>query len=143
MSWFLKQKDRLIALHPDISERIVHKRLLGKVGGDLEHAMRSRCIEPFSAEYYINFMEEITTRTEIGRNWYKPPIENKTSGKPVSRPNKPQDRAPLRFHKCESTSHLANTCPKKKRINEIEILKTEDKRERNDVSINESDYKPS
>ncbi|MBW0566474.1 hypothetical protein O181_106189 [Austropuccinia psidii MF-1] len=143
MSWFLEQKDRLTALHPDMSETMVHKRLLRKCGGDLEHAIRSRCIEPCSTEYYINSMEDITTRTKIGRNWYKSPIYNKTSGKPISKPNKPHDRLPLKFHKWGSTSHLANTCPKKTRINEIEIEKVEDTKETKDVSLHESDSEPS
>ncbi|MBW0572003.1 hypothetical protein O181_111718 [Austropuccinia psidii MF-1] len=56
MSWFLKQKDRLTALHPDMSEAMVHKIILQKCGGDLEHAIRSRCIEPYSTEDYINSM---------------------------------------------------------------------------------------
>ncbi|MBW0516798.1 hypothetical protein O181_056513 [Austropuccinia psidii MF-1] len=46
MSWFLKQKDRLTSLHPDMSEAMVHKRILRKCGGDLEHAIRNRFIEP-------------------------------------------------------------------------------------------------
>ncbi|MBW0566265.1 hypothetical protein O181_105980 [Austropuccinia psidii MF-1] len=66
MSWFLKQKDRLAALHPDLSETMVHKRILRKCGGDLENAIRSRFIEPRSTEDYINAMEDITTRTKIG-----------------------------------------------------------------------------
>ncbi|MBW0593944.1 hypothetical protein O181_133659 [Austropuccinia psidii MF-1] len=119
MSWFLKQKDRLTALHPDMSEKMVHRRILRKCGGYLEHAIRSSCIEPCSTEYYISSIEDITTRTKIGRNWYKTPIENKTSGKPISKPNNPQDRDHLKCHKCGSKSHLDNTCPKKTRINEI------------------------
>ncbi|MBW0523583.1 hypothetical protein O181_063298 [Austropuccinia psidii MF-1] len=119
MSWFLKQKDRLTSLHPDMSETMVHKRILMKHGSDLDYAIRSRCIEPCSTEDYINAMEDITTRTKMGRNGYKPPIDSKISGKQISRPNKPQYRAPLKCHKCESTSHLANTCPKKTRINKI------------------------
>ncbi|MBW0559038.1 hypothetical protein O181_098753 [Austropuccinia psidii MF-1] len=87
MSWLLQQKDRLTSLHPDISETLVHKRILRKCGGDLEHAIRSRCIEPFSKYDYINAMEDITTRTKIGRNRYKPPMENNTSGKPIPKPN--------------------------------------------------------
>ncbi|MBW0564272.1 hypothetical protein O181_103987 [Austropuccinia psidii MF-1] len=75
MSWFLKQKDRLTALHPDMSETIVHQRILRKCRGDLEHAIRSRCIEPCSTEDDINAMEDITTRVKIGRNWYKSPIQ--------------------------------------------------------------------
>ncbi|MBW0546631.1 hypothetical protein O181_086346 [Austropuccinia psidii MF-1] len=130
MPWFLKQKDNLTALHRDLSETMVHKKILRKCGGDLDNSIRSRFIEPFSTEDYINSMEDITTRTKIGGNWYKPPIENKTSGKPISRSNKPQARAPFQCHKCGITSHLANTCPKKTRIDEIEIEKGDDKKEK-------------
>ncbi|MBW0480594.1 hypothetical protein O181_020309 [Austropuccinia psidii MF-1] len=126
-----------------MAETMLHEIILRKCGGELELAIRSRCIEPFSTEDYINAMEDITTRTKIGRNWYKPPIDNKASGKPISRPNKPQERAPFKFHKCGSTSHLANTCPKKKRINKIEIQKDDDKNKTNDVSLHESDSEPS
>ncbi|MBW0529227.1 hypothetical protein O181_068942 [Austropuccinia psidii MF-1] len=65
MSWFLKQKDILTSLHLDLSETMVHKRILRKCGGDLEHAIRSGCIEPCSTEDYINAMEDITTRTLV------------------------------------------------------------------------------
>ncbi|MBW0517822.1 hypothetical protein O181_057537 [Austropuccinia psidii MF-1] len=104
-----------------MSEIMVHKRILGKCGGDLEHAIRSRCIEPFYKEDYINAMEDITTRTKNGRNWYKQPMDNKTSGEPIPKPNKPHDKAPLKCHKFGSTSHLASTCPKKTRIKRIEF----------------------
>ncbi|MBW0525951.1 hypothetical protein O181_065666 [Austropuccinia psidii MF-1] len=142
MSWFLKQKDRLTSLHPDMSETMVYKRILRKCGGDHEHAIRSRCIEPCATEDYINAMEDITTRTKIGRNWSKSPIDNKTSGKPISKQNKPQKRLPLKCHECGGTSHLANTCPKKTRINEIEIEK-DDTKETNDVHVHETDSEPS
>ncbi|MBW0553986.1 hypothetical protein O181_093701 [Austropuccinia psidii MF-1] len=142
MSWILKQKDRLTSLHPAMSEKMVHKRTLRKCGGDLKHAIRSRCIEPCSTEYYINPMEDIATRTKIGRNWYKPPMDNKTSGNPIPKPNKPHEKDPLECHKCGSTSHLANTCPKKARINEIEIEKDYTK-ETNDVPVHASDSGPS
>ncbi|MBW0542232.1 hypothetical protein O181_081947 [Austropuccinia psidii MF-1] len=72
MSWFFKQKDRLTSLHPDMSETMINKRILQKCGGDLEHAIRSRCIEPCSTEDYINAMKDITTRKKIERNWYEP-----------------------------------------------------------------------
>ncbi|MBW0477252.1 hypothetical protein O181_016967 [Austropuccinia psidii MF-1] len=88
-------------------------------------------------------MEDIMTRTKISIKWYKPPLDNRISGKQFSKPNKRQNREPLKCHKCGSTSHLADTCPKKKRINEIEIEKTEDIKETNDVSVNESDSEPS
>ncbi|MBW0509990.1 hypothetical protein O181_049705 [Austropuccinia psidii MF-1] len=143
MSWFLKQKDRLTALQPDMSEKMVHKRILRKCGGDLEHDIKSRCIETCSTEDYMNAMEDITTTTKIGRNWYKSPMDNKTSGKAISKTNKPHDKAPLKCHKCGSTSHVANTCCKKTRINEIEIDKVEDTKETNIVSLHDSDSDPS
>ncbi|MBW0554473.1 hypothetical protein O181_094188 [Austropuccinia psidii MF-1] len=87
-------------------------------------------------------MEDITTRTKIGRNWYKTSMDNKTSGILIQKPNKPHDKAPLKFHKCGSTSHWANTCPKKTRINEIEIQK-DDTKETNDVPVHQSDSEPS
>ncbi|MBW0528355.1 hypothetical protein O181_068070 [Austropuccinia psidii MF-1] len=46
MSWIPKQKDTLTSLHPDMSEKMIHKRILKKCDGDLENAIRSRCIEP-------------------------------------------------------------------------------------------------
>ncbi|MBW0555745.1 hypothetical protein O181_095460 [Austropuccinia psidii MF-1] len=88
-------------------------------------------------------MEDITTRNEIGRNWCKTLIENKTSGKIISRPNKTQERAPLRCPKCGSTSNLANNFSRKARINEVEIEKGEDTKYKNDVSVHESDSEPS
>ncbi|MBW0571827.1 hypothetical protein O181_111542 [Austropuccinia psidii MF-1] len=143
ISCFVKQKDRLIAVHPHRSEKMVHKRIFRKWGGDLEHAIRSIFIEPLSTEDHIHAMEDIATRTKIGRNWYKPPLNNKTGGNPISRPNKPQDRAPLKCHKCGSESHLANTYLKKTRINVIEIKKTEDTKGENKVFVHRSDSQPS
>ncbi|MBW0540111.1 hypothetical protein O181_079826 [Austropuccinia psidii MF-1] len=69
-------------------------------------------------------------------------MDNKTSGKPIPKPNRPHYKAPLKCHKCGSTSHLANTCPKKTRINETEIKK-DDTKETNDVPVHESDSEPS
>ncbi|MBW0552369.1 hypothetical protein O181_092084 [Austropuccinia psidii MF-1] len=143
ISWFLKQKDGLTSLHPDMSETMIHKRILRKCCGGLEHTIRSRCIEPCSTKDYINAMEDITIRNKIGRNWYKPPIDNKTRGKPISKPNKPHEKAPVTCHKCGSTSHLANICSKKARSSEIETEKVKDTKEKNNFSLNESDSEPS
>ncbi|MBW0525567.1 hypothetical protein O181_065282 [Austropuccinia psidii MF-1] len=68
MSWFLKQKDRFTGLHPDMSETMIHAKILREFGGDLEHAVTRRCIEPCSTEDNTNAMEDITSRTKIGRN---------------------------------------------------------------------------
>ncbi|MBW0481741.1 hypothetical protein O181_021456 [Austropuccinia psidii MF-1] len=88
-------------------------------------------------------MEDITSKKKIGRNWYKSPMDNKTSGKPIPNLNEPHEKSPLKCHKCESTSHMANNFPKKTRINEIEIDKVEDTKEENNVSLHDSDSEPS
>ncbi|MBW0503929.1 hypothetical protein O181_043644 [Austropuccinia psidii MF-1] len=126
-----------------MSETMVNKRILIKCVSDLDHAIRRRCIDSCSTKDYINAMEEITTRKKIGRSWYKPPIENRTDGKPISIINNRQHIDPLKCHKSGGTSHLANTCLKKTIINEIEIKKAEDTKETNYVSLHESDSQPS
>ncbi|MBW0535680.1 hypothetical protein O181_075395 [Austropuccinia psidii MF-1] len=143
MSWCPKKEDRLTALNPDMSGTMVHKRILRKWGVDLENSIRSRFIDTFSTEDYINAMEDITTTTNIGTNWYKPPIDNKTSGKQISRPNILKDRAPLKRHKCGITYHLADTCSKKMRINEIEIERAEDTKEKNYSALHKRYSEPS
>ncbi|MBW0521479.1 hypothetical protein O181_061194 [Austropuccinia psidii MF-1] len=55
---------------------MVHMRILKKCGGELEHALRKRCIEPCSTEEYINALKDIVTRTKIGRTWKKLDIES-------------------------------------------------------------------
>ncbi|MBW0535438.1 hypothetical protein O181_075153 [Austropuccinia psidii MF-1] len=65
-TWFLKQNEILNLLYPEISQKMVHMKILKKCGGELENALRSRCIEPFSREEYINALEDIVTRNKIG-----------------------------------------------------------------------------
>ncbi|MBW0594159.1 hypothetical protein O181_133874 [Austropuccinia psidii MF-1] len=67
LNWFLKKAERLNTLYPEMSQKMVH--ILKKCGGEIEHALRSRCIEPCSTEEYIHALEDIVTRTKIGRTW--------------------------------------------------------------------------
>ncbi|MBW0581124.1 hypothetical protein O181_120839 [Austropuccinia psidii MF-1] len=45
LAWFLNQAERLNALYPEISQKMVHMKILKKCGGELERSLRSRCIE--------------------------------------------------------------------------------------------------
>ncbi|MBW0562795.1 hypothetical protein O181_102510, partial [Austropuccinia psidii MF-1] len=63
--WFCQQKDRLTALYPDMSEFMIHRKILRQCGGDLEHAVKSRTTEQSSAEDIIDILEKVTTRTKI------------------------------------------------------------------------------
>ncbi|MBW0506048.1 hypothetical protein O181_045763 [Austropuccinia psidii MF-1] len=99
LTWFLKHKDRLSALHPDMSDSTMNMKILRKFGGELGHAIKCRCVEPCSTKDYINAMEDIINRTIIGKTWTRVPS-----------------------HKCGSTSHLANTFTKKTNINEAQVI---------------------
>ncbi|MBW0548675.1 hypothetical protein O181_088390 [Austropuccinia psidii MF-1] len=129
---FLKQKDRLSALHPDISCSMINMKILRKCGGELEHAIKCRFVELCSKEGYINAMEVIITRTRIGRTWPIVPVESRMVSK-TSREDKSPERPVFKCHKCGSTSHLTSTCTKKTKINEAKVIEeaqcTEDKEE--------------
>ncbi|MBW0515189.1 hypothetical protein O181_054904 [Austropuccinia psidii MF-1] len=86
LTWFLKQAERLNALYPEMSQNIVHMKILRKCGGELEHALISRCIEPCSTEEYIDAMEDIVTRAKIGRTWKK--VDIKSPNKPFIKKDK-------------------------------------------------------
>ncbi|MBW0573011.1 hypothetical protein O181_112726 [Austropuccinia psidii MF-1] len=64
--WLCQQKDRLTALYPDMSERMIHRKILRQCGGYLGNAVKSRTTEQSSAEDIINILEELTTRTTTG-----------------------------------------------------------------------------
>ncbi|MBW0526720.1 hypothetical protein O181_066435 [Austropuccinia psidii MF-1] len=77
-------------------------------------------------------MEDIITRTRIGKTWTRIPMESKMVPK-IPREDKRPERPVLKCHKCGSTSHLANTCTKKTKINEVQVIEeiqcTEEKEE--------------
>ncbi|MBW0528498.1 hypothetical protein O181_068213 [Austropuccinia psidii MF-1] len=132
LTWFFKQKDRVSALHPDMSNTMINIKILRKFGGELEHAIKCRCVELCSTENYINAMEDIITRTRIGKTWIKNPIESKMVSN-IPREDRRLEKPVLKCHKCGSTSHLANTFTKKTKINEVQVIEevqcTEEKKE--------------
>ncbi|MBW0512027.1 hypothetical protein O181_051742 [Austropuccinia psidii MF-1] len=50
LTWLFKQKDRLSALHPVMSDTMINMKILRKWGGELEHAIKCRRVEPCSTE---------------------------------------------------------------------------------------------
>ncbi|MBW0559414.1 hypothetical protein O181_099129 [Austropuccinia psidii MF-1] len=73
LTWFLKQKDRLSALHPDMSDSMINMEVFRKLGGELEHAIKCRFVD-CSTEDYINAMEDIITMTIIGKTLTRIPM---------------------------------------------------------------------
>ncbi|MBW0513217.1 hypothetical protein O181_052932 [Austropuccinia psidii MF-1] len=127
LSWFFNQKDRLSALHPDMSDTMINMKILRKCGEELEHAIKCRCVEPCSTEDYINAMEDIITQTIIGKSWTISPMESKMVPM-ISREDRKPERPFLKCHKCG-----ANTCTKKTKINQVQVIEevqfTEEKEE--------------
>ncbi|MBW0570694.1 hypothetical protein O181_110409 [Austropuccinia psidii MF-1] len=115
-----------------MSDTIINIKISRKCGGELEHAIKSGCVEPCLSEEYINAMEDIITRTRIGKAWTKIPMESKMVSK-IPREDRIPERPVLKCHKCGSTSHLAKTCTKKTKINELQVIEevhcTEEKEE--------------
>ncbi|MBW0560925.1 hypothetical protein O181_100640 [Austropuccinia psidii MF-1] len=112
LTWFLKQVEKLNALYPEMSQKMVHMKILKKCGGELKHALRRRCIEPCSTEEYINALEDIVTRTKIGRTWKKLDIKS---------PSKPFIKK-ISQEKLSSPIHL--TVMSKESATKVEILDT-------------------
>ncbi|MBW0514169.1 hypothetical protein O181_053884 [Austropuccinia psidii MF-1] len=121
---------------------MVHMKILKKCGGELEHALRRRCIEPCSSEQYINALEDIVTRTKIGRTWKeldikcpKKPFIKKDKPRETLKPNKSNNNEQKKCHKCGGIGHLANNCLQKAKIDEIvETKDHNDKEEESDTS---------
>ncbi|MBW0524665.1 hypothetical protein O181_064380 [Austropuccinia psidii MF-1] len=115
-----------------MSDCMINMKILRKCGVELEHAIKCKCVEPCSTEDYINGMEDIITRKRIGKTWTRIPTEYKMVSK-TSREDKRPERPVLKCHKCGSTLNLANTCTKKTKINEVQVIEeaqlTEEKEE--------------
>ncbi|MBW0548495.1 hypothetical protein O181_088210 [Austropuccinia psidii MF-1] len=110
---------------------MVHLKKIKTCGKELEHALRSKVIEPYSTEEYINAPEGIVTRNKNGRTWRK--LEIKSPNKPFIKREKPRElfktnvpntNEHRKCHKCGGIGHLVNNCLKKAKINQI--VETED-----------------
>ncbi|MBW0467423.1 hypothetical protein O181_007138 [Austropuccinia psidii MF-1] len=108
VTWFFKQKDRLSALHPDMSDTMINMIILRKCGRELEHAIKCISSEGFSTEDYIHAMEDIITRTRIGKTWTKIPRESKMVPK-IFREDRRPEKPALKCHKCGIIENVQGT----------------------------------
>ncbi|MBW0551877.1 hypothetical protein O181_091592 [Austropuccinia psidii MF-1] len=152
LPWLFQQKYRLTALYPDISEFIIHRNILRQCGGYLEHAVKSRTTEQASAEDIINILEEVTTRTRIGSSKVNLKTRFNTPWKDSVGKNSKENSNNFKYksedmirklHICPITTHLANTCPKRGEINEIDIEKEPDVEKEDNIIEENSDDKSS
>ncbi|MBW0545192.1 hypothetical protein O181_084907 [Austropuccinia psidii MF-1] len=113
----LSTKERLTALYPDMSEFMIHRKILRQCGGDFEHAVKSRTTEQFSAEDIINILKEVTTRTWIGssrvnlKKRFNTPWKDSVDKNPKENSNNVKYKFAdiiRKCHICQSTTHIAN-----------------------------------
>ncbi|MBW0508129.1 hypothetical protein O181_047844 [Austropuccinia psidii MF-1] len=125
-----------------MSEFMIQRNILRQCGGELEHAVKSRTTEKFSAEGIIDILEEVTTRTRIGssrvnlKTRFNTPWKDSVDKNPKENSNNAKYKSAdliRKFHICQSTTHLASTCPKKGKMNEIDIEKEPDGEKEDDV----------
>ncbi|MBW0542980.1 hypothetical protein O181_082695 [Austropuccinia psidii MF-1] len=150
LPWFCQKKDRLTALYPDMSEFMIHSKIMRQCGGDLEHAFKSRTAEQASAEDIINILEEVTTRTRICssrvnlKTRFNTPWKDSVDQNPKANSNNVKYKSSDIIRKChifQSTTHLANACPKRGKINEIDIDQEPDIEKDDNIIEENSDYK--
>ncbi|MBW0550473.1 hypothetical protein O181_090188 [Austropuccinia psidii MF-1] len=132
-----------------MSEFMIHRKILRQCGGDLEHAVKSRTTEQASAEDIINILEEVATRTRIGsiivnlKTRFNTPWKDSVDKNSKENPNNVKYKSAdiiRKCHSCQSTTHLANTFPKRGKINEIDIEKEPDiEKEENIIEENSDD----
>ncbi|MBW0553408.1 hypothetical protein O181_093123 [Austropuccinia psidii MF-1] len=130
-----------------MSEFMIHRKILRQSGGNLEHAVKSRTTEKSSEEDIINILEEVATRTKICSSRVNIKARLNTSWKdsvdknPKENSNNKYKPADIirKCHICQSTTHLANTCPKRGKINEIDFEKEPDVEKDNNIEENSND----
>ncbi|MBW0510908.1 hypothetical protein O181_050623 [Austropuccinia psidii MF-1] len=105
-----------------MSDSLINIKISMKCGGELEHNIKCRFIEPCSTENYISSMEDIITRTTISKTCTRSPIYSKIVPNTSIEDRRPQIPV-LKCNKCGSTSHLSKTCTKKTKINESQVIK--------------------
>ncbi|MBW0511258.1 hypothetical protein O181_050973 [Austropuccinia psidii MF-1] len=135
-----------------MSEFIIYRKIQRQYGGDLKHAVKSRTTEKSSEEDIINILEEVTTRIKIGSSRvnlkarfnkpWKDSVDKNTKENSNDMKYKSADII-TKFHICQSTTHLANTCPKRGKINEIDIEKELDVEKHDNIIEGNSDDKSS
>ncbi|MBW0552766.1 hypothetical protein O181_092481 [Austropuccinia psidii MF-1] len=134
-----------------MSEFMIHRNILRQCGGDLENAVKSRTTEKCSEEDIINVLEEVNIRARTGssrvnlKTRFNTPLKDSVDKNPKINFNNIKYKSAdvmIKFHIFQRTTHLANSCPKNGKSNQIYIEKDSDF-EKDDVIVENADDKSS
>ncbi|MBW0518447.1 hypothetical protein O181_058162 [Austropuccinia psidii MF-1] len=111
--WCLRQSKRLIAIDPHITTEIRNHKLLKKLPGDLEHAVKCRCSKESTLDEISTTLQEVRIRTSIGRynkhsmgdNMENPTLE-------ATETHDSDSEITKGFHNWESPNHYSDNSPK-------------------------------
>ncbi|MBW0511285.1 hypothetical protein O181_051000 [Austropuccinia psidii MF-1] len=114
---------------------MIHRQILRQCGGALENTVKSRTTEQSSAEDIFNILEEVNTRTRIVssrvnlKTRFNTPWKDSVDKNPNENINNMKYNSADIIRKChifQRTTNLDNSCPRKGKINEIDIEKEPD-----------------
>ncbi|MBW0463126.1 hypothetical protein O181_002841 [Austropuccinia psidii MF-1] len=125
----------MTALYPEMSEFMIHRKTPRQFGGKLKNSVKSRTTQQSSAEEIKNILEEVTTRRKIGsirinlKEKFNKPLKDSVDKSPKENSSNMKFKSADTIRKChilQSTTHLASKCPKRGKINEINLEKEPD-----------------
>ena len=117
VEWCNRQYKRLEAFEPEISNYHRNAKILYQCSGNIEHAVRSRIHDDCEFSDLVSAMEEVISRTSIGR------INNNTSKEKKDKPKmnidkeKQEKLKQIQFHNCKEFGHYSSQCNKKQKMN--------------------------
>ncbi|MBW0488661.1 hypothetical protein O181_028376 [Austropuccinia psidii MF-1] len=65
--WCLRQSKRLKAIDPQMNNQMRSHKLLSKIPGQLEHAVKCRCNHNCTLDDIANTLQDVRKRTNIGK----------------------------------------------------------------------------
>ncbi|MBW0487498.1 hypothetical protein O181_027213 [Austropuccinia psidii MF-1] len=117
----LRQAKRLKAIDPEMNIQMRHHKLLTQMPGELEHAVKCRCIHNYTLDDIANTLQDVRKRTHIGK--YTPykgsgfkekqPFRVELQDKPIERVVEVAKKKNS-CHNCGSTGHYSKNYPKEK-----------------------------
>ncbi|MBW0514485.1 hypothetical protein O181_054200 [Austropuccinia psidii MF-1] len=99
--WCLRKSKRLIAIDPHITTEMRNQKLLTKLPGDLDHAVKCRCSKESTLDE-ISTMQDVRIRTSIGRyNTHSTDDNRENPAMEAKEIHDSESKITTGFHNCE------------------------------------------